>query len=113
MHELGLCDAMLKMVRGIAEEEKLEGVDSITVELGTLSGVIPHFLTDCWEAVIDGTEFAATKLHIETVDGIAKCLDCNTEFAADIEKLVCPMCGSRKLMPLTGRDMTIKEIAEK
>lgn len=110
MHELGLCDAMLKMVRGIAKEDALEGVESITVEVGTLSGVIPRFLTDCWEAVIDGTEFADTKLFVETVDGTARCLDCGAEFIADLEKLICPVCSGRKLTPLTGRDMTIKEI---
>ena len=110
MHELGLCDAMLKMVRDIAKKEELEGVRSITVEVGTLSGVVPRFLTDCWGAVTDGTEFMETKLFVETVDGIAQCFDCGREFTADPEKLICPACGSRKLTPLTGRNMTIKEI---
>ena len=55
MHELGLCDALLKKVRQIAEESELEGINSITLEIGTLSGVIPRFMADCWEAVIDGT----------------------------------------------------------
>lgn len=57
MHELALCDALLKMVRDISREEALDGVRSITVRVGTLSGVIPHFLTDCWVAVTDGTEY--------------------------------------------------------
>ena len=41
MHELALCDAMLKMVRDISREQALEGVRSITVRVGTLSGVVP------------------------------------------------------------------------
>ena len=57
MHELALCDAMLKMVRDISREQALEGVRSITVRVGTLSGVVPRFLTDCWVAVTDGTEY--------------------------------------------------------
>ena len=56
MHELALCDALLKMVRDISREQALEGVRSITVRVGTLSGVVPRFLTDCWTAVTDGTE---------------------------------------------------------
>lgn len=110
MHELGLCDAMLRMVRDIVKEEKPEGVSSVTVEVGTLSGVIPHFLTDCWNAVIDGTEFQDTKLIVETIQGKAQCFDCGCEFTADVEKLVCPECGSSKLTPISGRDMTIKEV---
>ncbi len=43
MHELALCDAMLKMVRDISREQALEGVRSITVRVGTLSGVVPRF----------------------------------------------------------------------
>ena len=65
MHELALCDALLKMVRGISREEALDGVRSITVRVGTLSGVIPHFLTDCWVAVTDGTEYDGVPLRVE------------------------------------------------
>ena len=65
MHELALCDALLKMVRDISREEALDGVRSITVRVGTLSGVIPHFLTDCWVAVTDGTEYDGVPLRVE------------------------------------------------
>ena len=64
MHELALCDALLRMVRDISREEALDGVRSITVRVGTLSGVIPHFLTDCWVAVTDGTEYDLSLIHI-------------------------------------------------
>ena len=99
MHELALCDAMLKMVRDISREQALEGVRSITVRVGSLSGVVPRFLTDCWVAVTDGTEYDR-----------ARCLDCGAEFVADVEGLSCPDCGGKKLMPPSGRDMTIQEI---
>ena len=39
MHELGICDALLKMVRDIARDEELEEIERITVEVGSLSGV--------------------------------------------------------------------------
>ena len=110
MHELALCDAMLKMVRDISREQALEGVRSITVRVGTLSGVVPRFLTDCWVAVTDGTEYDGVPLRIETEAGRARCLDCGAEFVADVEALSCPDCGGKKLMPLSGRDMTIQEI---
>ena len=65
MHELALCDALLKMVRDISREEALDGVRSITVRVGTLSGVVPRFLTDCWVAVTDGTEYDGVPLRVE------------------------------------------------
>ena len=86
MHELALCDAMLKMVRDISREQALEGVRSITVRVGTLSGVVPRFLTDCWVAVTDGTEYDGVPLRVETEAGRARCLDCGAEFVADVER---------------------------
>lgn len=110
MHELGICDALLKMLRNVAEEEQLENVQSITVEVGTLSGVVPRFLADGWEAVTDGTPLEGTEMRIETVDGTAECLDCGAVFTADLNDLRCPECRGAKLTPLTGRDLTLKEI---
>ena len=110
MHELGICDAMLKMVRGIMKEEQLSVVNQITVEVGTLSGVMPHFLADCWVAVTDGTELQEVPRVIETLEGTARCLDCGAEFTADLNDLSCPECRGKKLLPLMGRDLTLKEI---
>ena len=113
MHELGICDALLKMLRNVAEEEKLQNVQSITVEVGTLSGVVPRFLSDCWQAVIDGTEFDAVDMIVETVEGEAQCIECGERFVADLERLRCPNCGGNKLTPVSGTDLTLKEILER
>lgn len=110
MHELGICDALLKLVDKTAHEEQLDGVKSITVEAGSLSGVIPAYLSDCWVAVVDGTAYEKTKLIVNSVDGEAKCLDCGEVFAADLQNLACPKCGGTKLTPLSGRDLTLQEI---
>ena len=110
MHELGICDALLKMVREAVREEELEGVNSVTVEVGTLSGVMPGFLSDCWIAVLDGTELEGVPLVVETLPGEAQCLDCGERFTADLERLVCPKCGGKKLTPVSGYDLTLKEI---
>ena len=110
MHELGICDALLKMVRNIAEEEALEEISRITVEVGSLSGVVPAYMSDCWEAVTDGTEFQDVEFVVEELEGTARCMDCGEEFSADVNRLRCPHCGGERLTPLTGRDLTLKEI---
>ena len=110
MHELGICDALLKMVRGIAKDEALDEISRITVEVGSLSGVVPAYMADCWEAVTDGTEFQDVEFVIEELEGTARCLDCGEEFVADVNRLRCPKCDGDKLTPLTGRDLTLKEI---
>ena len=47
---------------------------------------------------------------VEELEGTACCLDCGEEFPADAGRLRCPNCGGEKLTPLTGRDLTLKEI---
>ena len=98
------------MLRNVAQEENTNAISSITVEVGTLSGVVPRFLADGWGAVTDGTPLEGTEMRIETVDGTAECLDCGAVFTADLNDLRCPECRGAKLTPLTGRDLTLKEI---
>ena len=54
--------------------------------------------------------YAGTKLVIEPVPGIASCMDCDEEFRIDVNDMRCPFCGSRSLTPVSGRDMTLREI---
>ena len=110
MHEMGIADALLKTVDRIARQENAAAVQSITVELGDLSGVVPRFLADCWEAVAAGTPYEGAELRLHPVPATALCLDCDTTFVADIERLQCPNCGGIKLKPLTGQDLTLAEI---
>ena len=110
MHELGLADALLKMVDRLVKEEGAEKVVAVTISIGDLSGVVPHFMSDAWEAVIDGTPYDGVPLHIETVPGAAQCLECGEQFLVDVKRMRCPHCGGGKLTPVSGRDMTIEEI---
>lgn len=110
MHELGICDALLKMVDNIARDEELVCVNKITVEVGSLSGVVPAYLVDCWQAVREGTAYENTELAVETLAGSAQCIDCGEKFIADLDKLICPNCGGKKLTPISGRELTLKEI---
>lgn len=110
MHEMGLADAMMKTVARLVKNEGDVVVRSITVELGDLSGVVPRFLSECWEAVADGTPFAETELILHSVPATARCLDCGETFVIRTDDLRCPACRSDKLKPLSGQDMTIAEI---
>ena len=110
MHELGLCDAMLRMVRGIMQEQEITEVQRITIEVGSLSGVVPAYMEDCWTAVADGTELERAEFVVESLQGTAQCMDCDAVFPADVDHLKCPECGGQRLTPLSGRDLTLKEI---
>lgn len=110
MHELGLMDAVIRTVGRIIKEENLTTVRKIVLEIGELSGVVPHFITDCYKAVVADTEYENTELVLEIVPGIARCNDCQISFRIDIEELCCPTCRGKNLTPIEGKDLTIKEI---
>ena len=96
MHELGLCDAMLKMMDQILEKEGSAAcrVRRVVLEIGELSGVVPHFMEESWS----------------TVPGYADCLDCKAHFRPAQSGFRCPECGGGKLKPVSGIDMTVKSI---
>ena len=110
MHELGLMDAMLRVVKRVCEEEKLSRVDRIVLEVGELSGIEIPYLYDGYDAVVEGTEFAETELAIETVPGVLHCNDCDIDFPLKDQELFCPECFGKNLSIKEGRDMTLKSI---
>ena len=110
MHELGLMDAVIKTVDRIVKKENLSNVRKIVLEIGELSGTVPHFITDCYEAVVADTAYQDTELVVEMIPGIARCNDCQIEFRVSIEDLCCPQCSGKNLTPIAGKDLTIKEI---
>ncbi len=110
MHELGLMDAVIRTVGRIVKEENLTTVRKIVLEIGELSGTVPHFITDCYKAVVANTPYQDTELVIEIVPGIARCNDCQIEFRIDIDVLCCTLCQGKNLTPIHGKNLTIKEI---
>ena len=56
MHELGIVFHVIKSVEKIGEENGLTNVASVTLELGEVSGAIPHELESCWNWAVKRTE---------------------------------------------------------
>ncbi len=77
MHELGIVFHMIKTVERIAEENVLTSVSSVTLELGEVSGVVPHELTSCWNWAVAQTEvLKGAVLRIETIPAVTLCENC-------------------------------------
>ena len=68
MHELGIVFHVIKSVEMIGEENGLTNVASVTLELGEVSGAIPHELESCWNWAVKKTELLPeAALKIETI----------------------------------------------
>ena len=110
MHELGLISAMVKSIERIVAEQGLHEVKKIVLEVGELSGVVPHNMEACYPAAVYKTCMENTVLELETIPGIVRCRSCGREFRAVDNDFHCPDCASQDMAILSGNDVLIKEI---
>ena len=111
MHELGVVFHIIDDLKVVADENNIESIDKVTVELGEVSTVIPHFLTDCWKWAAPKQNFLEkTELLIETIPAISYCEDCQKEYGTVEHGRICPHCGSEKTYLVQGNEFLIKEI---
>lgn len=110
MHELGVVIEVVKTVERIAVQQSLSKIDTIVLQIGELSSMIPKYIEECFPAAVDGTMMEDTKLKIEILPGNALCNNCNKVFNVVENGRKCPNCGSSDCSLLSGREFMIKEV---
>jgi len=107
MHELSI-------VQGIIEicEQHSGGrpVLAVTLEIGSLSGVVPEALEFCFEAATRGSLLEGARLEIERVDATGFCSGCGVVARMDTYFDPCPSCGALSLSLRTGEEMRVKDL---
>lgn len=113
MHELGIVYQIVKTVDAVKKEQSLNEIDTIVLQIGEMSDVIPRFIEKAWDSVKSTTAYSNTKMKIEVIPARAKCTNCN--FEADVKSLglTCPKCGKTDFKIISGREFLIKEIVAK
>ena len=112
MHELGV---VLEVVKTVEEFVSVNGVtgriDKLVLQIGELSSIIPKYVESVYPAAVDNTILEETLLEIEVMPANARCKECTKVFNAVEHRAVCPVCGSKDVELLSGREFYIKEIA--
>ena len=99
-----------KTVEAFAKKNSLTSVDTVVLQVGELSAVVPQYAQSCWPAAVDRTMLEDTKLRIEIVPADAMCRKCGTLFNPVNCAKKCPDCGSEDWDLLKGKEFLIKEI---
>lgn len=111
MHELGVVFHCIKQVNEIAEENNVKKINSVTVEIGEVSTVIPYYFEDCWNwAVRKETVLKDAKIIIEKIEAVTHCENCGKDYPTVKHGKTCPHCGSGNTFLLTGNEINIKQI---
>lgn len=110
MHELGVVFEVIKSVEGFAKQNNLTKIDTLVLQIGELSSMIPKYIEACYPAAIDGTLLQETKLKIEILPGNALCKKCDKVFNVIENNSKCPKCESKTWELISGKEFMIKEI---
>lgn len=110
MHELGVVIEVINQVEHIITENDLEKVETLVLQIGELSSMIPKYIEACYPAAVDGTVLEDTKLKIEVIPANALCNECNQVFNLVENKGECPNCNKKNFQILSGKEFFIKEI---
>ncbi|WP_027633732.1 hydrogenase maturation nickel metallochaperone HypA [Clostridium hydrogeniformans] len=110
MHELGVVIEVIKTVENFARKNALTKIDTLVLQIGELSSMIPRYIEACYPAAVDGTLLKDTKLKIEILPGNAICKKCNKVFNLLENNGNCPNCESKEWDLLCGKEFMIKEI---
>ncbi|MBZ9634720.1 hydrogenase maturation nickel metallochaperone HypA [Clostridium sp. FP1] len=110
MHEVGVLMEVVKTVENFAQKNGVTKIQTLVLQIGELSSMIPRYIEACYPAAVDGTMLQETELKIEILPGNGICKECNKVFNLIENNNVCPKCTSKHWEVLSGKEFMIKEI---
>ena len=110
MHELSIIIEVAKQVERLAIENRITVIDTLVLQIGELSPVIPKYVEAVYPAAVDGTMLEQTKLRIEMLPASGRCRSCGNIFNLVEYREECPECKSTSREMLSGDEFMIKEI---
>lgn len=111
MHELGIVFHIIRSVEQVGAQNDLTHVQAVTLQLGEVSGVVEHYLTDCWRWAAERSELLkGARLDIETIPAVTICESCGETYPTVAHGRTCPHCGSEHTHLYTGNEINIKQI---
>jgi hydrogenase nickel incorporation protein HypA/HybF len=110
MHELSLAREILEIVRQNLPLENGGNIKSVRLRIGEMAGVVPESLEFCFEALAQGTSIEGAAFIMEKIPLIVRCATCGKESRIEQTFFVCPLCNSRDLSIVSGRELEVSEI---
>jgi len=110
MHELGIMYHIVERVLGVVNDNGFTEVQTIVLNVGEQSGVVPEYLHACYPAAVSGTLLENASLKIELIPANAVCCNCGKVFAVTPNNSLCPQCKSADFDTVSGNEFMIKEI---
>lgn len=110
MHELSIVMGIVAIAEEYISKEALAVIDEIELDIGSLSGIEAESFEFAWKQAVKETILQHTTKKINHIPGIARCLDCESEFEISHYYDPCPHCGQHLLQILQGKEMSVKSL---
>lgn len=110
MHEMSLCEGILRVIEEEAEAQSYHRVKTVWLEVGALAGVEIEALRFGFDVVMKDSIAKGARLAIIEVPGQAWCMSCMKTVAIAQRFDPCPECGGFQLQVTGGEEMRIKEL---
>jgi hydrogenase nickel incorporation protein HypA/HybF len=93
MHEIGIANSILEVVRAEAERHPGATPRKVAVRIGELAAVDADALRFGFEALIRDSDLESMELEIEFCPRRHRCGTCGAEFNVTGYEFQCPQCG--------------------
>ena len=110
MHEFSLASDIVEIVTESVKKAGRKKVTNLTLEVGVISGVDEDALTYALDSLKPETVLSDSTIEIIRVDGVAKCLTCNTQFPLDDLFTLCPHCQGYEKEIISGKEFNVHSI---
>jgi hydrogenase nickel incorporation protein HypA/HybF len=110
MHELAICQALLRQVLEVAEERGTQRIGRIKLRIGPLSGIEPELLKTAFPLVAAGTPGEDANIEIDDIPVRVRCQNCGSTSQALTNRLLCRDCGSWRVKLISGYEMLLVSV---
>jgi len=110
MHEISLCESLLKVIEDSASKQNFSQVKTVWLELGRFSCVEPDAMRFSFDVVMKGTLVDGAKLELLELPARVWCQICLKDVEIQQRYDACPCCGDYRLQISGGEEMRIKEL---
>ncbi len=112
MHELSVVQSVIDIIKKELEQHPPCTVKTVTLQCGSLSGVVVDSLNFAWEALSPNTFLENSKLEVNIVALKVACAECKFEFEPKNQYTMnCPECDtSFGHTILNGKELNIENI---
>ena len=110
MHELSVCQSLVREVQRVAAEHDATAVTAIVVAVGPLSGVEAPLLERAFTIARAGTIAEAAAFRVETLPATVWCEACSVETQVPVNALLCGQCGAWRVYLRSGTELLLRQV---